>query len=236
MNKLPALLRKIRRERRMTQVEFAQLIGVDQSTISKWERGTETPQFRNYDAITRALGISFEELTEAEQDTEKTWSLYATVVGHVQAGDWVPAIEWPEDRQYKIQIPAPSGLIQTDFSAFEVRGDSMNLVYPEGAIIIVARVHDYDWELANGDKVVVIQPGESGDFEATVKEVVLDQKGRVWLWPRSTNPIHQSPIPYRANHDEFSQEQEAEVIGVVIASVVYDKAIKRISAYGADAI
>lgn len=42
---------------KMTQVQLAQALGVDQTAVSAWERGTKAPTIENQLAIARALKI-----------------------------------------------------------------------------------------------------------------------------------------------------------------------------------
>lgn len=37
------LIRNYRREKRLTQISFSEILGVDQATVSRWERGSQVP-------------------------------------------------------------------------------------------------------------------------------------------------------------------------------------------------
>lgn len=76
---------------------------------------------------------------------------------------------------------------------FRVRGDSMNLLYPEGTIVIAVRIGDLARAPKTGEKVIVIRR-TNGDEEATIKEIEVLEDGRVALWPRSTNPEFSAAI------------------------------------------
>ena len=41
---LPANISKLRKERSMTQEQLAEALGVTFASVSKWERGVETPE------------------------------------------------------------------------------------------------------------------------------------------------------------------------------------------------
>jgi len=58
-----------------------------------------------------------------------------TVVGVVQAGDWREVIDWPPEEQYPVMTPV-NGFHETDLFALEVRGNSINLAYPDGSIVV----------------------------------------------------------------------------------------------------
>ena len=50
-------LKKIRLEKKITQIELARRVGVSINTIIKWENGIRKPNDQNYQALLRALEI-----------------------------------------------------------------------------------------------------------------------------------------------------------------------------------
>lgn len=147
---------------------------------------------------------TLEALAEAENVTSSTLldesiiplaraAQNVTVLGTVQAGAWVEAIEWPLDERYTIAVPF-GGTQYENAYGLEVRGDSMNKIYPDGTIIFVVNIYDFDGELLNGHRVVCERTDAAGNVEATVKQLVIEDDGSAWLWPRSTSPQHQQPI------------------------------------------
>lgn len=116
-----------------------------------------------------------------------------TVLGTVQAGSWVDAIEWPEDERYSISVPLIDAVYQ-DAYGLVVRGDSMDQIYPDGSIIFAVDIYRYKEKLVNKDIVICERSDSAGHVEATVKELIFDPSGIAWLWPRSSSPQHQQPI------------------------------------------
>lgn len=56
-------IKRYREEKRMTQEEVADRAGVTAVSVSRWERGTRDPTFRDVEKIAAALGVTMEELT-----------------------------------------------------------------------------------------------------------------------------------------------------------------------------
>ncbi|MBP7336896.1 LexA family transcriptional regulator [Niveispirillum sp.] len=154
------------------------------------------------------------------------------VRGYVQAGKWREAIEWPADTWYGVTVPAHPKYADAERFALEVRGNSMNKLYPERTILICVRFFDIARPPKPGDKVICLRRDRYGEFEATVKEYQRDEQGRHILWPRSDDPEHQAPIvlsdglpvatdqhalPSRVNAGPFSQ---AGVDDIIIAALV----------------
>lgn len=137
------------------------------------------------------------------------------VIGAVEAGTWVEGIEWPVEDRFTVPIIEFPGFEGSPKYALEVYGDSMNEVYPPGSIIICVHPIHVDRNPLPGERVVVRQTSENGLSEFTVKEFQIDNKGQPWLWPRSTNPEHQTPIKI----DPTGEDDNVVITGIVIGSI-----------------
>lgn len=100
------------------------------------------------------------------------------VVGKISAGLPILAEENREGFEF-----APSSLIKPGFTYFylRVQGDSMNLKFNDGDIVLVQQQDN----LENDEIGVVLVNG----FDATVKKY-KNENGLVILYPMSTNPEH----------------------------------------------
>lgn len=54
----PLAFAKKRIERKLNQTQAAKLIGVTQSTVSKWESGVDPPSPANYPKLARFMGVT----------------------------------------------------------------------------------------------------------------------------------------------------------------------------------
>lgn len=61
-NKFGRKLRKIRRDRDLTQDQLAEAIGVTLDFISRMERGQDAASFETLDKLAKALGVPVSEL------------------------------------------------------------------------------------------------------------------------------------------------------------------------------
>ena len=55
-------LRTLRKEKGLTQVQLAQMVHVDQTAISQWERGIAQPRLRNCLQLAQILECSVEDI------------------------------------------------------------------------------------------------------------------------------------------------------------------------------
>lgn len=178
----------VRKKRGLSQAKLGEMVGVEQPTIQRWEKGTREPDLGALKGLASALGVTAGSLldgTAAATIGPRLW-----LKGAVAAGVWLPAVELPE-----AEWEAFTG--RSDVTAdiehrfgLRVIGDSMNLLYPHDTIVECVSTFGRAEGLP-GKRVVVVRMDERGRYEATVKELV-EQDGQLWAMPRSTNPAHQA--------------------------------------------
>lgn len=132
------------------------------------------------------------------------------VMGEVAAGLWRDAMP-KEIHEAEEWLPVDvMGYERAALYALRVVGTSMNKVYAPGRYVIVAPAAEAG--IRDGDYVIVER--SRGDIvELTVKEVGTDG-ARLALWPRSTDPLYQTPLYITGDPDDQSAPR---IIGVVVA-------------------
>jgi transcriptional regulator with XRE-family HTH domain len=216
--RMPTFADKVRLYRKrlgMDQSAFADFLAISQPTVSRWENGA-LPESEN---IIRLANISETDLNYWVDDDAPgprlRSSLRVLVVGHVDGGDFQEAIEWSPEDQFDIEIPATKEFESLELKAFVVRGPSMNLVYPEDSFVIVVPTLKNGIRPKSGARVIVQSRNKSGLYEATIKEYVVDENGREWLWPRSHDPEYQAPLQLL---DPRGEIDSVEIIAVVVGA------------------
>lgn len=129
-------------------------------------------------------------LTPTESPLFKSDFINVPILGVVRAGSPILANENIEG-----YIPLPASMINhnKEYFALRVKGDSMNLEFKEGSIIIVEKTNTIE----NGEIGIVLV----NDYEATVKKVVKN-KNMITLIPMSSNSIY-TPTMYDMVNDEI---------------------------------
>lgn len=224
---MSALAQKIRtlwKSLALKQEPFARLVGVTQSTVSKWESGSQVPD--TYQMLQLAQ-LAKADVTDFwnEDEREYTRALHRQdirVIGTVQAGNWVEAPLWDPDSHFDFPVPENRRWKSLPINGFLVKGSSMDLYYPEGAIVLVISTVESGIEPRHSDRVVVQRMNGDQQYELTLKEYVIDKSGNTWLWPRSTDPEYQTPINVLAT-DGPDEIVEVQVIGIVVASFVVER-------------
>lgn len=179
-------------------------LGVAEKLIQAFA-GRGNPQIRPQEimALTHLPGVPFVNSVPLGRGVR--------IIGVVEAGVWREAFELPPEEQQTYPCPALPGYENVEVFGLQVKGPSMNKLYPDGSVVLCVRVPDV--EPRAGDIVVV--SAKRGDLlEATLKELRVDKKGKTSLWPQSTDPKYQKPI-----YPEMVGAESVDVIGIVVAGI-----------------
>lgn len=68
LNKIGNFISKKRREKKLTQEDLAELLGINNRTVSRWENGKNMPDVSLYKPLCEILEISIEELINGEEN------------------------------------------------------------------------------------------------------------------------------------------------------------------------
>ncbi len=183
-------IRQRRKELGLSQERLGELAGLDQTVISKLERGdvqetariAELAHALGCDALWLATGkqTGGKEPRQAKHTRESVHEVpykgKVPLISYVAAGSWSDAVDnlAPGDAEQWVDTTVP---VKRHTYALRVEGDSMEPRFPNGAILIV----EPEAEPKNGSYVIVRQNGT----DATFKQLVHD--GGVW-YLKPVNP------------------------------------------------
>lgn len=131
------------------------------------------------------------------------------VTGDLQAGLWRESFAWDDDRHFDVFVPESRRLRGATLYAAEVRGTSMDRVYPEGTIVVLKRIVAGIEDLEEGKRYHVDREQADGRLESTLKTVRRRADGSLWLQPESSDPAFQQAI-------RFDGERGLQVVGRVV--------------------
>lgn len=214
MESMAEKIKALRERLGIDQRELADKIGVNQSTVSKYELGKQEPKREPNMKLAELAGVPFGEWVGVEPVTARdVRAKTVQVVGELCAGQWREAIEWDHDDQYSVPALLDPDMPGYQLNGYVVRGTSMNQYYPDGSIVFAAATISNGLQPANGDHVLVSRRNREGMYEASLKEYVVNADGSKWLWPRSTDPEHQAPL-------RLEGSEEVTITGIVRASFI----------------
>lgn len=204
-------LKTLRKQRKMTQQDLAEAIGVEQPTVQRYEAG-RVPSLEVASAIAEALGVTLNDLVAETEFAPLGPRLF--VKGEVVAGVWKEAWEFDQDDWEVFTGRADVSAPVRERFGLRVVGDSMNELYPDGTIVDCHYYHG-DYEIPSGKRVVVQRWRADSTVETTVKELHRTDDGVEWLRPRSTNPQFQA---FRGDQPNDPDVVKVEIFAVVDGS------------------
>ena len=203
-------LKQCREQHRETLEQVARVLGVNKSTVMRWERGETAKISRaTLSLLARHYGVSPEWLAGGTGSTcplpdglslmtDREAAVQLPILGAVRAGYGGAVFE--EIVGYE---PAAAGSVQPgeDYCWFRVTGDSMTPLINEGDLVLIRKQPAVD----SGDYAVAV----INDEEGTVKQVQYTSEG---LELHSVNPYY--PVRRFAG----SSAQQVRIIGRVMES------------------
>lgn len=204
------MLRKHIADNGLKIARWAKAAGVDKNSIYNFlNHHSQSLDMLTYAKLARASKVPVWKLTGETPEPPSPTSIW--VVGKVQAGLFVDAVEWDSSEWYAIDVPVPPKF-RNKAKALQVAGHSMDLEYREGSVVIWVDMLDFR-PPEHGDHVIVYSYCKDDRVEATVKEFRVDDNGKRWLWPRSSQPEFQAPINLT---DLPADIRDVEIKGIVI--------------------
>ena len=215
-------LREYRLRRGLTQAVAAEALNISEAQLSRSEKGvgpggSDMPLSR-LGHMAELYGCRPEDLVNSDENVVALTNIQ--IVGEVQAGLWTETYEYPEGDRPSVPVPSFSDVYKSLFG-LRICGASMDEFYPEGSVVICAKLFDYPHEVKDGDHVIVEVRDVHGLMEATVKELKRDHTGRLWLHPRSSDPaFHAVPLPDKGFNEDAAGAEDVRVVAVVLGSWV----------------
>ena len=201
-------LRKVREDAGFaTAKDAAEAMGVSYFTYAQHENGTRGFPYAKAALYARKFKVSTEWIMTGKSsgapDSEKIAEI--PIIGRVSAGTWMPYDELDQREDQPETVPAVSSYPVRFQFALIVDGNSVNKVAQHGEILICLDAATSGVIPKDNDLVVVERRRFDGAMiQLTAKRLRQGLNG-LELWPESTDPAHQTPIPYNENKgDEVS--------------------------------
>ena len=181
-------LKFLREKKKLSQNKLGKMIGVNQTTIARWEDDNRVPTIDNAVDVANALNISlidligkdlrFDNATYLKPIAEDDDMVQIPVLGTIKAG--IP-IEAQQDILEYIEIPKTWIRGGKQFYGLKISGDSMFPKYQENDVVVFEDSRNYNMEAAKNKDCAVMVNGN----DATFKKVLLNDDG-ITLVPYNT--------------------------------------------------
>lgn len=217
METLGIRLKQLRKDRKLTQQQLADKVGVSKTSIIYWEKDENTPKHDSLVALAGTLGCSIQYLIDGSdkdkinkesKNVKEIKPHMAPVLSWVQAGTFtnVQSVDMSQVQEW---LPLPEEC--TNCFYLKVQGISNQPEFLEGDYILVDPDVYYS-DMQSGDMIVVRR------FEdATFKKLVIETDGSKYL--QALNPNFQPNI--------ISVDEHCHFVGQVIDCMRYTYRAKR---------
>lgn len=196
------VLRSVLKTQGLTQQEAAQKLGISQGALNLYLSGKRQLKTSFLQHFCDVFQLDIASLFPPAPLPLHTVS----VIGFIQAGAFQPSVQWDKTAQYTLDIPQTG---KEGLFALEVRGESMNQVYPAGTQVICQKIEAFNEPLTAGKRVICQRTLPDGSVEATVK-AYMPQADGVYLMPLSTDKAF---VPIKLSADMGQVKILAVVIG-----------------------
>ena len=201
-------LKKIREDRGLSQNKLGNMVGVNQTTIARWENKEIAPSIDNVEEISNKLNVPlydllgtdlrFDNATPININTDDNY-VKIPVLGVIKAG--IP-IEAQQDILEYIDIPKSWTKGGKELFGLRISGDSMFPKYNEGDTVVFEKNNDF--ETANNKDVAIMINGD----DATFKKLLINTEG-ITLVPYNTGAYE---LMMYSNKD--IEEKPIRIIGI----------------------
>lgn len=172
MDSIGSRIKKLRKERKITQVNLGKLIDVSDVTIGFWEKDVNQPKYENLQALAEILETSIEyikygqnEVSESAKDFRPITRMLP-VLDYVQAGNWT-SVQSLEAHQIEKWLPAPPNASKNGFYMI-VRGMSNAPHFKDGDFICIDP--DICLEHVQTGEMIVVRCNDEATFKALIRE------------------------------------------------------------------
>ena len=212
------------REIGKSKTALAKVLGVNPSRVTEIIRNTRKVQAHEVRILAEYLKMSerdvLTKVTDIPPPGAPDEEITIHVQGAVQAGEWSAAEKLPPDEWYAKTIKRDPRFPNSTYEGYEVRGPSMNEIYPEGSVIVAVSIFEgEEIEIQSGEKVIVRRVDDHGLIEHTVKEYRVLEDGRRILQARSSDPTYAGAIELKPDSEDSQELSSSQITGLVVRHI-----------------
>lgn len=150
-------LKRLRKEKGLTQKELGKILHVAETTVSTWERGGNRPLMDKIVTLSDLYNVPIAYFFDAPEENS---IIDIPILGRIACGEPIRAEENIEDYVKEVRDNLPNGNI----FCLRAKGNSMYPLIPDGALVYIREQQTVE----NGEVAAVLLNDES---EATIKRI-----------------------------------------------------------------
>lgn len=188
---------------------------------------SKRPQMDTVSAIARVLGqplsafVSEVEDLDLPQPAAAAGEVMLPVRFRAGAGEWQPVEDFDQTEIVLRPARPLKGYEGIPQWLELVVGTSMNRELPPGSYVHVLDAIHIMYEPRHGDLVIAERSKAQGAFvERSVKQVEIHANGMINLWPRSFDPLYQSPLILSQGLTMDDDDATVRIVGKVAGAYI----------------
>ena len=206
-NKWGERVRQVRKKHGLSAEKLAERMDISKSQVLRLENGERRLTVGWLDKLALALDVTINDLIA---DTEL--SEVVVVNRAVGADVWMSCDVLPQLEQYNLKAPEHEGYNNVKRYGAEVRGSgSENLLSTGEGVFIYVRVEDDTAPFSLNDKFIFCCKRD-GKYNHTIRVILADDSGNLWLVCPSSDPNLADPVPYQF------KSKAGHIVGKVIGA------------------
>ena len=194
------IFKELRTKKNLTQLELAQVLNINQATVSKWEQAKSIPDVMMLKTLSEFYSVPIELLLNGEKrDLNFNKKINRIpVLGKIPAGTPLEMIEDVLDYEEINPDMLRGG---KEYFALKVKGESMSPKFLEGDILIVRKQSTCE----NGEYAIVAVNG----YDATFKKIIKKENCII------LQPLNSSYEPMIYTNEDI-EKLPVKILGVVV--------------------
>ncbi len=202
-------LKFLRENKKISQNKLAEIVGVNQTTIARWETEEIKPSIDNVEEVAKALNVQLPDLLikdlrfDNAEIVIESETIQIPVLGTIKAG---VAIEAQQDILEYVDIPKSWLTGNKNYYGLKISGDSMYPKYCENDIVIFEQTNGIDIIFNKKDCAIMVN-----GYDATFKNVTINENGITLVPLNLNNQDNYQPTFY---NKEQIEQLPVKIIGI----------------------
>ena len=222
-------VKELRQQLGLNQQQFAEMIGVSQSTVSKWEKGAQRPDLESVVKMQVAGGAEPSRFAanSSHKYDRASWGVEVPVIGAINEGRWGQDYRWHESNNFSIRAPKRSSWADLDMMGFVVEDESASPIYPSESILVCARLNVKVWQgPRTGDHLVIAQRDDTnGSVRVVVRQLAIGRQNEIVLTSfNSVEPASHKPLTMAGRMDLLAAGGYAAfgMLGIILGGFIVE--------------
>lgn len=214
---------KARRSLGLSQKGLADVLGVSQGSVSKWEAGKESPRAETVERIRELSGIKVQE-PEAQEEIDSSFSTFCEVPYKGSFIDGLPYSPFNAGSFKTLMLYLSKSVAEQRLEAWAVTGMYDSL--PHSFVGVFSVIDEVDRQEITGhpvkvSRVLTRSASADGTVTLSIEEVNGNDRTGYWLWPLDRRTRSRT-LPAKVTGEERPAGEPNTYPYATLVAVIYE--------------